>query len=99
RPTVRLRLTAWYSSIFLLGGAVLLAVSYLIVSRNTSSLSVRVGKELNPKGVPVFAVTGGVVGVAPPGVPATKFPPSLVAPLPAPDRGFVIQLEQARTAA
>ena len=39
RPTVRLRLTAWYASIFLLGGALLLAISYVIVSRNTSSLS------------------------------------------------------------
>ena len=42
RPTVRLRLTVWYASIFLLGGAVLLGISYVIVSRNTTSFPDRV---------------------------------------------------------
>jgi signal transduction histidine kinase len=34
RPTIRLRLTAWYAGIFLLMGAVLLAVSYAVVREN-----------------------------------------------------------------
>ena len=59
RPTVRLRLTAWYASIFLLGGAVLLAISYVIVSRNTSNLPIRVTQKLAAAG----AVTGGVIGL------------------------------------
>ena len=50
RPTVRLRLTAWYASIFLLGGAVLLAISYVIVSRSTSSFPARVGELPPPVG-------------------------------------------------
>ena len=41
RPTVRLRLTLWYASIFLLGGAVLLAISYVVVSRSTASFPTR----------------------------------------------------------
>src|SRR5262249_41369159 len=50
RPTVRLRLTAWYASIFLLAGAILLTISYVIVSRNTTSFTTRVGAQLTAKG-------------------------------------------------
>ena len=34
RPTIRLRLTAWYAGIFLLLGAALLIVSYAVVREN-----------------------------------------------------------------
>jgi signal transduction histidine kinase len=37
RPTVRLRLTLWYASIFLLAGTVMLAVAYVIVSRSLTA--------------------------------------------------------------
>ena len=36
RPTVRLRLTLTYGALFLMSGAILLTVTYLLVSRNTS---------------------------------------------------------------
>jgi len=93
RPTVRLRLTVWYASIFLLGGGVLLAISYVIVSRNTSGFPARVGEQLT--------VSGGVVSVS--GAP-TKVGPSITAPagipsLTGPDRGTFLRLERARQVA
>jgi signal transduction histidine kinase len=65
RSTVRLRLTAWYASIFLLGGAVLLAISYVIVSHNTATFPVQVKQEMTRLGVqtgPQLSIfSGGVV--------------------------------------
>jgi signal transduction histidine kinase len=81
RPTVRLRLTAWYASIFLLGGAVLLAISYVIVSRNTTSFPGRV-KRMSVE----IATPGGsgaiVVQAGSGGFPGTKrvTPPTLKGP-------------------
>jgi signal transduction histidine kinase len=99
RPTVRLRLTAWYASIFVLGGAVLLAISYLIVSRNTTDFPTRVGQRLTAKvgvalGVPGVAVESGTTAV-----PPEKILPATIAPLSAPDRQTFLGLEQARQAA
>ena len=93
RPTVRLRLTAWYASIFLLGGGVMLAISYVIVSRNTGSFPTRVGEQL--------VVSGDVVNM--PGAP-TQLGPSTTSPagvpsLTGPDRGTVLRLERARQVA
>jgi len=96
RPTVRLRLTLWYASIFLLGGAVLLAISYVVVSRSTASFPTRVGEQLKANGG-VITVAGGPAATVPPGLPATKI--LLPAGLPASDRRLVLRLEQARTAA
>jgi signal transduction histidine kinase len=94
RPTVRLRLTAWYASIFLLGGAVLLGISYVIVSRNTNSFPARVGQRLTGTvAVPGVAVAGGTTGV-PPGKILTTIPP-----LSAPDRETFLRVEQARKVA
>jgi signal transduction histidine kinase len=87
RPTVRLRLTAWYASIFLLGGAVLLAISYAIVSRNTTSFPTRVGERLRAEG----AVTRVVVR------PPARPPPTLR--ITGPDRQTLLRLERARQAA
>jgi signal transduction histidine kinase len=93
RPTVRLRLTAWYASIFLLGGAVLLAISYVIVSRNTGSFPTRVGEQLTVSGGRVLTPEGPIqVG---PGVAA----PTGVGSLTGPDGAAFVQLEQARQAA
>jgi signal transduction histidine kinase len=89
RPTVRLRLTAWYASIFLLGGAVLLAISYAIVSRNTTSFPTRVQERLTAKNGALPGVTR--VEVAPP----TGIPPQLRGP----DRQTFLRLERARRAA
>jgi signal transduction histidine kinase len=89
RPTVRLRLTAWYASIFLLGGAVLLAISYAIVSRNTTSFPTRVQERLTVKNAALPGVTR--VEVAPP----TGIPPQLRGP----DRQTFLRLERARRAA
>jgi signal transduction histidine kinase len=89
RPTVRLRLTAWYASIFLLGGAVLLAISYAIVSRNTTSFPTRVQERLTVKNGALQGVTR--VEVAPP----TGIPPQLRGP----DRQTFLRLERARRAA
>jgi signal transduction histidine kinase len=94
RPTVRLRLTAWYASIFLLGGAVLLAISYVIVSRDTSSFPNRVGERLTAEGGIVVGVPGGAVQVEPSVAPPTKIPPLTV-----PDRETFLRLERARKAA
>jgi signal transduction histidine kinase len=92
RPSVRLRLTAWYASIFLLCGAGLLAISYVIVSRNTNDFPVRVAKKL--------AVERGGVAVAvpegsePATVPKEKLPP--FGPLLQPDAALKVKLEKAR---
>jgi signal transduction histidine kinase len=92
RPTVRLRLTAWYASIFLLLGTALLAISYVIVSRNTSNLPVRVTKELVAGG----AVQSVAVPVGEDGVPTEKIlvPPGVR--LVGPDRTLLTKLENAR---
>ena len=37
RPSIRLRLTLWYGSLFLLAGVVLLAVNFVLVARNFPS--------------------------------------------------------------
>jgi signal transduction histidine kinase len=95
RPTVRLRLTAWYASIFLLGGAGLLAISYVIVSRNTTSFPTRV-EVLTAKDVPV-GVTGASVQVGPTVAPLAGT--VLPAPLTGPARETFLRLEQARKAA
>jgi signal transduction histidine kinase len=87
RPTVRLRLTAWYASIFLLGGAALLAISYLIVSRNTTSFPTRVTERLTARtGVQLRVEVGPAV-----------VPPALR--LTAPDRQTFLRLARARQAA
>jgi signal transduction histidine kinase len=62
RPTIRLRLTAWYGAIFLLAGGALLAVSYAIVSRTTFDFSARVAEEMVRQGggpVPIQTQNGG----------------------------------------
>src|SRR5262245_15981221 len=92
RPTVRLRLTAWYASIFLLGGGVLLAISYVIVSRNTSGFPARVGEQLTVSGV--VNVSGAAIQAEP-----SLGSPTAVPSLPGPDRETILQLERARKAA
>jgi signal transduction histidine kinase len=96
RASVRLRLTAWYASIFLLCGAVLLAISYVIVSRNTANFPVRVAQKLTAEGEG-FAVS--VSGGPEPGgaVPPEKL--SLVGPIVQPDRELLAKLAKARLAA
>jgi signal transduction histidine kinase len=89
RPTVRLRLTAWYASIFLLGGAVLLAISYVIVSRNTTNFPTRVGERLT-------ATNGALRGVTQVRV---QVRPTVPAQLRGPDRQTFLRLERARQAA
>jgi signal transduction histidine kinase len=91
RPTVRLRLTAWYASIFLLGGSVLLAISYVIVSRNTSDFPGLVKQKLAAEG----AVPTVSVGVAKDGATTEKILTPGV-PLVEPGRGLLIRVEQAR---
>jgi signal transduction histidine kinase len=89
RPTVRLRLTAWYASIFLLGGAVLLAISYVIVSRNTTSFPSRVGERLT-------AANGALKGVREVRV---EVRPAAPPQLRASDLQTFLRLERARKAA
>jgi signal transduction histidine kinase len=88
RPTVRLRLTAWYASIFLLGGGVLLAISYAIVSRNTTNFPTRVGERLRAEGAVTRVVVGPPAGAPPPTLRITG-----------PDRQTLVRLERARQAA
>jgi signal transduction histidine kinase len=45
RPTVRVRLTLWYASIFFVGGAVLLLAAYFIVTRSLVGFGDRVAVE------------------------------------------------------
>jgi signal transduction histidine kinase len=78
RPSIRLRLTVWYASIFLLAGCLLLAVSYEIVSRKTSAYPARVAAEMARLGTsPLRTATGGGgIGVnLPPGVKRVPMPP------------------------
>jgi signal transduction histidine kinase len=92
RPSVRLRLTAWYASIFLLCGAVLLAISYVIVSRNTTDFPIQVAKKLT-------AQDGGIAVAVPAGAGAETVPPmklTSVGPLAQPDRAYLLKLENAR---
>ena len=92
RPTVRLRLTAWYASIFLLLGTALLAISYVIVSRNTTNFPIRVTQKLAAEG----AVSIAAVPVGTNGVPTTKVfvPPGT--PLAGPDSALLARVEKAR---
>jgi signal transduction histidine kinase len=92
RPTVRLRLTAWYASIFVLGGTVLLAISYVIVTRNTSHFPVLVKQKLAAE----EAIPTVSLGVAKDGTPIKKIlvPPGV--PLAEPERGLLIRAERAR---
>jgi signal transduction histidine kinase len=92
RPTVRLRLTAWYASIFMLLGTVLLAISYVIVSRNTSNFPIRVTQKLAAGG----AVATVAVPVGTDGAPTEKVlvPPGI--PLVGPDRALLARVEKAR---
>jgi signal transduction histidine kinase len=79
RPSIRLRLTLWYASIFLLAGCVLLAVSYEIVSRNTSAYPDRVAAEMARLGTSPqrTATEGGGIGMnLPPGAKPATTPPS-----------------------
>ena len=79
RPSIRLRLTVWYASIFLLAGCVLLAVSYEIVSRNTSAYPDRVAAEMARLGTSPLrmATDGGGIGTnIPPGAKPARKPPS-----------------------
>src|SRR5262249_34833588 len=73
--------------------AVLLAISYVIVSHNTGSFPTRVGEQL--------VVSGEVVTV--PGTPTMVGPPTTAASgvpsLTGPDRATFVRLEQARQAA
>jgi signal transduction histidine kinase len=95
RPTVRLRLTAWYASIFLLLGIVLLAISYVIVSRNTSNFPLRVTQKLAAEGaVSTVGVRGGK-DVAP--TEEVLVPPGV--PLGQPDRELLARVERARKVA
>jgi signal transduction histidine kinase len=95
RPTVRLRLTAWYASIFLLLGLVLLAISYVIVSRNTSNFPIQVTQKLAAEG----AVSTVAVGVGKDVVPTEKVLVPLGVPLGEPDRELLARVEKARKAA
>jgi signal transduction histidine kinase len=93
RPSIRLRLTVWYSSIFLLAGCVLLAVSYEIVSRNTSAYPARVAAEMARLGTsPLRTATdggGGIVLNTPPGAK----------PVPKPPRAYLARQAALRSAA
>jgi signal transduction histidine kinase len=78
RPSIRLRLTVWYASIFLIAGCVLLAVSYEIVSRNTSAYPARVAAEMARLGTSPLrtATSGGGIGLnIPPGAKRVPKPP------------------------
>jgi signal transduction histidine kinase len=78
RPSIRLRLTVWYASIFLLAGCVLLAVSYEIVSRNTSAYPARVAAQMARLGTsPLRTATsgGGIVVNTPAGAKPVPKPP------------------------
>jgi signal transduction histidine kinase len=92
RPTVRLRLTAWYASIFLLGGTVLLAISYMIVSENTSAFPTRVAQKLTAEGG-VVAVASGPGEAVP---PAKKVLVPADGPFVKPNPAFLLELEKAR---
>src|SRR5262245_22783304 len=79
RPSIRLRLTVWYASIFLLAGCVLLAVSYAIVSRTTSAYPARVAAEMARHGTsPLRLATdgGGTAVNLPPGTKPPRRPTS-----------------------
>jgi signal transduction histidine kinase len=86
----------WYASIFLLCGAALLAISYVIVSRNTTDFPVRVAQKLAiSDGPPVATLQGdGAVTAA---VPPEKGVPFGV--LVQPDAETLAKIERARKAA
>jgi signal transduction histidine kinase len=96
RPTVRLRLTAWYASIFLLGGAVLLAISYVIVSRNATSFPARVKRLTFETGIP-GSVGAIAVQAGSGGFPGTKevVPPNVKRP----DLQTLLQVQKVQQAA
>jgi signal transduction histidine kinase len=92
RPSIRLRLTVWYASIFLIAGCVLLAVSYEIVSRNTSAYPARVAAEMARLGTSPLrtATSGGGIGV--------NIPPG-AKPVPKPPRAYLARQAALRAAA
>jgi signal transduction histidine kinase len=71
RPTVRLRLTLAYGGLFLLAGAILLSVNYVLVQRSLTASS-------GGLGIKFVAPAGAVVGVE--GAPFETFVPG--SPLP-----------------
>jgi len=81
RRTVRLRLTALYGGLFLISGAVLLAITYGLVVGRPEVTSFRVQ---SASGGIVKVVAGQVSGAVPaclvPGAPASQCPPGLVLP-------------------
>src|SRR5262249_48232813 len=93
RPSIRLRLTVWYASIFLLAGCVLLAVSYEIVSRNTSAYPARVAAEMARLGTSPLrtATDGGGLGV--------NFPPGATPSVTLPPRAYIVRQKALREAA
>jgi signal transduction histidine kinase len=92
RASIRLRLTAWYASIFLIAGCVLLAISYAIVSHNTSSFPSRVAAEMARHGTsPLRTATGGAGGTATNTLGGK--------PLPTPTRAYIARQSQLRAAA
>src|SRR5690349_21413682 len=52
RPTIRLRLTAWYAAIFIVCGAALLGLSYYVVQRAFEPQIERVGTPMEVQPTP-----------------------------------------------
>jgi signal transduction histidine kinase len=53
--SVRLRLTVLYGALFLVSGAALLAITYLLVRRETAPVVVRLGTEVDTSDLPAYA--------------------------------------------
>jgi signal transduction histidine kinase len=53
--SVRFRLTVLYGALFLVSGAALLAITYLLVRRETAPVVVRLGTEVAPTDLPPYA--------------------------------------------
>jgi signal transduction histidine kinase len=96
RPTVRLRLTAWYASIFLLAGSALLAVSYVIVSDNTASFPDRVAQEMARRGFPRVVP---IATLGPRGESAGSTPPGNDVRPPVPTPAYLEQVARVQAAA
>jgi signal transduction histidine kinase len=56
RPSIRVRLTAWYATVFFVGGVVLLSSAYWIVRHNIAVYPQKVDRELRPPAFPARAV-------------------------------------------
>jgi signal transduction histidine kinase len=67
RRTVRLRLTALYSALFLISGTVLLAITYLVVDHNKRALFVAVRQRKPGAKTQYFVRAGGKSPPLPPG--------------------------------